>query len=102
MNERSTITTVTGSAHHVSLRSVASAIGGRAAARTCPRWSRSTSRIITPPLNNPSTPRVVFLAVLIEVAAVTVIEHDRGESLDLEPPDRFGPQVFVRHDFGLL
>src|SRR6266536_4050800 len=50
----------------------------------------------------PQAPRVFLLAVLIEIAAVTVVQHDGGEALDLEPPDGFRAEVLVGDDLGLL
>src|SRR6266850_1755777 len=99
----STSTTVTGSAHHTSLRRCAAAMAGRAAPATWPRWFPrilASLSIMTPPLSR-SLPRVLLLSVLVEVAPVAVVDDDGRERLDLEPPDRLRAQVLVGHELRL-
>src|SRR5258706_15317799 len=99
----STSTTVTGSAHHASLRRCVAAMAGRAAPTTWPRWFPrilASLSIMTPPLGR-SLPRVLLLPVLVEVAAVTVVDDDGREGLDLQPPDRLGAEVLVGHELRL-
>src|SRR6476660_3669584 len=88
----STITTVTGRAHHASLRRCAAAIGGRGPLIT---------RAIDPPLRRFGTGELL-LPVRVQVTAVTVVEHDGRETVDLQPPDRLGAEVFVGDDLGFL
>src|SRR5688572_20720699 len=108
MNAVSTMTTVTGSAHHGSLRSVAALMAGRAVAmgwplmicpRSLPRVLSSLS-IMDPPVGR-LLPRELLLAVLVEVAAVAVVEHDGGKLVDLEPADALGAEVLVRDELRL-
>src|SRR5262245_10192653 len=104
MKPPSTSTTVSGSAHHASLRRCAASMAGRAAPITWPRWLPrilASLSIMTPPLSR-SLARVLPLSVLVEIAAVAVVEHDGGELLDLEPPDGLGAEVLVRHELRLL
>ena len=41
-------------------------------------------------------------ALLQQVVAVDVIDHDSWEVLDLQPSDGLGAQIFVCHDFDAL
>src|SRR5215831_18193111 len=47
-------------------------------------------------------PRVGLDAVLIEIAAVAVVDDDGRESLDFEPANGFRAQILVGHDFHAL
>src|SRR5262245_40035478 len=90
----STTTTVTGRSHHVSVRSV-------------PRGSATSPRSFR---NSPSGMRralslvacVLLDAVLVEIAAVAVVDDDGRETLDLEAADRFRAEVLVGHHLELL
>src|SRR6185436_1192525 len=88
----STITTVTGRAHHASLRRCAAAIGGR---------DPLITRAMRPPLRGFWTSELL-LPVRVQVAAVTVVEHDGREAVDRQPPDRLGAEIFVGDDLSLL
>src|SRR5256885_2850958 len=104
----STITTVTGSAHHASLRRCGVAMGGRTVATwpvtIWPRWLPRIlpSRSIMAPPAGRLLPRVLLLAVLVEVAAVAVVDDDRRERLHLEPADRFRAEILVGNELGRL
>src|SRR4029453_451387 len=94
MKPPSTITTVTGRAHHVSFRRCAAAIGGR-------------GPLITRAMNPPGTlggfgPGELLLPGRVEIPAVTVVEHDGRKALDLQAPDGLGAEVLVGDDLGLL
>src|SRR5688572_2817471 len=84
----STMTTVSGSAHHASLRRCAAGIGGRA----------SSTRL----MRSLILPGVLLLPVLVQVTAVAIVDDDRRKRLHLQPPDRLGPEVLVGHDLQLL
>src|SRR6266511_5781834 len=49
-----------------------------------------------------SFPRELLYAVLIEIAAVAVIEHGGRKALDLEPADGLGAEILVGHHVELL
>src|SRR5215813_958555 len=89
MNAPSTTTTVTGSSHHASVRRVAPGM-------TSPLWLPKAR------LSMPSLPRVLPDAVLVEIAAVAVVDDDGREALDLEPADGLCAQVLVGHHLELL
>src|SRR4029453_9447896 len=90
----STITTVTGRAHHASLRRCAAAIGGR-------------GPLITRAMSPPGTlggvwPGDLLLPGRVQVAAVTVVEHDGRKRFDFQAPDRLGAEILVGDDLGFL
>src|SRR2546428_8967012 len=49
-----------------------------------------------------SLPRVGLHPVLVEVAAVAVVDDDRGKAFDFKTTDRLGAQIFVGDDRELL
>src|SRR5918996_6032763 len=94
----STITTVTGKTPHASLRRCAAAIGGRA--------PLVITRLMCGAPRSPAGSCVLagelLLALGIQVTAVTVVEHDGRERLDLESPDGLRPEVLVGDDLQRL
>src|SRR6266478_7978004 len=47
-------------------------------------------------------PRIGLHAVLIEIAAVAVVDHDGRKRLDLETPDRLRAEILVGDDLDAL
>src|SRR5688572_13105684 len=117
----STMTTVSGSAHHASLRRCAAGIGGRAPSVitrlmrpprggprrgpphpptfAAPRGTRGAPRSPAPSC---ALPGVLLLPVLVQVTAVAIVDDDRRERLHLQPPDRLGAEVLVGDDLQRL
>src|SRR5512145_849657 len=90
----STMTTVSGSVHHASLRRWVAGMGGRASVIT--RLMRSPrKRTRGGPL---SLPGELLLPVLVQVTAVAIVEDDGRERLDLQSSDRFGAEILVGDD----
>src|SRR4029453_5524709 len=88
MKAPSTSTTTAGRSHHASVRRVAPGM-------TSPLWlpkARLSMRLV---------PRVLLHAVLVEIAAMAVVDDDGRKILDPEPADLFGTEIFIGHDFEL-
>src|SRR2546428_3612814 len=47
------------------------------------------------------SPGICRHSLRIKIAAVAIVDDDDREVLDLEPADRLGPQILVRHDLEL-
>src|SRR5262245_2861999 len=90
----STTITSSCSSHHRSVR--------RVAGITSPRWLRSHSATRAALLLIGSVSRIFLGPILIEIAAVTVVDDDRREIIDLEPADRLRAQILVRDELHAL
>src|SRR5439155_21628305 len=61
------------------------------------------SAVVPPsPERSSVLPRVDLLTVLIEVAAVAVVQHDGGEVVHLESADRLRAEILIGHHRGAL
>src|SRR4029077_16948931 len=69
---------------------------GRRSGRA-PRRRRAPAGLPTAP-GSCVLPRERLDAVLVDIAAVAIVDDDRGKALDLEAADRLGPQIFVGDD----